>query len=52
MKVSREVPRPICTCGSPRCPLPKLEAILKFGRNARRPIAAAAAPSSSSLSAA
>jgi len=52
MKVSKEVPRPICACGNARCPLPKFQAILKFGRKARRSIAAAAAPSSPSLSAA
>jgi len=32
MKISREVPRRVCACGNPRCPLPKLQAILKFGR--------------------
>jgi hypothetical protein len=36
--MSKEVRRPICACGNPRCPLPKLQAILKIARE-RRPSA-------------
>ncbi|HET9793868.1 MAG TPA: hypothetical protein VFS34_05345 [Thermoanaerobaculia bacterium] len=50
MKVSKNVPRPICACGNPRCPLPKFQAILKFGR--RLSTAAVPRPASSTLSAA
>ncbi|HWC66257.1 MAG TPA: hypothetical protein VG777_09250 [Thermoanaerobaculia bacterium] len=39
MRVSKESPRPICACGNPRCPLPKLEAILRMARKRPSPLA-------------